>query len=87
MVPGMGAKISVLIHFSFVFFVKIVHNISDQIVWENTPFFKKDSLTLYLKEKLKSSAYIFRLIQRFGKKMPDRSYNTFSSGVFYAAIF
>jgi hypothetical protein len=50
-VPGMGDKISVLIHFSFVFFVKIIHNTLHWLFGKGYLFFQQNSLTLYLKEK------------------------------------
>jgi hypothetical protein len=78
MVPGMGAKISVLIKISFASSVYMIER------------FVNAFSNLYLKGKLKSSAYICRLMPPFATPMPARFYNPynfFSSGAFYATVF
>jgi hypothetical protein len=57
MVPGMGAKISVLMGISLIQKI-VVQKIAAALFTKNTIFFKQDSLALYLKKKLKSSQYL-----------------------------
>jgi hypothetical protein len=93
MVPGMGAKISVLIQISFASMVNMIVRAVDVMFGKPQPVITSAGCihmcsNLYLKEKLKSSAYICRLIHRLKSRMPVSSFNnTFSSGVFYATVF
>jgi hypothetical protein len=91
-VPGMGAKISVLIQISFASMVNMIVRAVDVMFEKPQPVFNPAGCihmcsNLYLMKKLKSSAYICRLVHRLKSRMPVRSYNTFSSGVFYATVF
>ncbi|MCA1787386.1 MAG: hypothetical protein LC657_15540, partial [Desulfobacteraceae bacterium] len=54
MVPGMGDKISVLIQFSFVFFVKIIHNTLHRLFgWERVSSLSTEPSNPILKGKIK----------------------------------
>jgi hypothetical protein len=73
MVPGMGAKISVLMEFSLIQKIA-VQKIVAALFTKNTLFFKQDSLALYLKKNLKSSQYMDRQGRQKAADVPERWY-------------
>jgi hypothetical protein len=92
MVPGMGAKISVLIQISFAWVVYMMEQLVGVMSEKRQPDVSRAGCirlfsNLYLMEYLKSSTYVCRLRQLFNTPMPVKPYNKFSSGVFYATVF
>jgi hypothetical protein len=92
MVPGMGAKISVLIQISFARVVCTIEQLVDVMSGKRQPVIHQAGCfwlisILYLMKILKSSADICRWMQPFETPTPVRSFNVFSSGVFYATVF
>jgi hypothetical protein len=92
MVPGMGAKISVLIQISFAWVVYMMEQIVGVMSEKRQPEVSRAGChglfsNLYLMNYLKSSAYVCRWMPPFQKPIPVKVYNKISSGVSYATVF
>jgi hypothetical protein len=78
MVPGMGAKISVLIQISFAWFVCMIEQVVDVMSGKQQPAFHQTGCfrlfsILYLMKILKSSVYICRWMQLCAKPIPVKT--------------